>query len=172
MSVYRMVERGNPILSLKLEGVSPDCDRAQVAIDLADTMRENNGIGLSGNQVDLLERVFVMYSDVKERKIITCFNPHIIEESTEHAFGDEGCLTYPGLWLQIKRPVWIKAIWEDQNGVSGEYKLAGLEARIFQHEMDHMDGTNFTKRVSKLRLQRAMKRVQKQLKKSLLELNK
>ena len=50
--------------------------------------------------------------------------------------------------------------------LSGEYKLAGLEARIFQHEFDHMEGTNFTKRVSKLRLQRALKRAQKQLKKS------
>jgi len=166
MSVYRMVEKGNPILSLKLGNVSPDCDREQVAADLADTMRANNGIGLSANQVGILERIFVMYSDIKERKIISCFNPQILEESTEHAYGDEGCLTYPGLWLQVKRPVWIKATWEDQIGVSGEYKLAGLEARIFQHEFDHMEGTNFTKRVSKLRLQRALKRAQKQLKKS------
>jgi|TARA_B110000902_G_scaffold229993_1_gene271140 peptide deformylase len=164
--VYVLIEKNHPSMNWKLDDVSPDCDREQLAIDLADTMRENNGIGLSANQVGVLERVFVMYSDVKEKKIITCFNPQIVEESTEHAFGDEGCLTYPGLWLQIKRPVWIKAIWEDQNGVSGEYKLAGLEARIFQHEYDHMEGTNFMSRVSKLRLQRAQKRVQKQLKRA------
>ena len=164
--VYVLIEKNHPSMNWKLDDVSPDCDREQLAIDLADTMRENNGLGLSANQVGVLERVFVMYSDVKEKKIITCFNPQIVEESTEHAFGDEGCLTYPGLWLQIKRPVWIKAIWEDQNGVSGEYKLAGLEARIFQHEYDHMEGTNFMSRVSKLRLQRAQKRVQKQLKRA------
>jgi len=78
---------------------------------------------------------------------------------------DEGCLTYPGLWLKVKRPVWIKATWEDTQGTVGEYKLEGLEARIFQHEYDHMEGTNFTKKVSKLRMRRALKRLEKQTKK-------
>ena len=79
---------------------------------------------------------------------------------------DEGCLTYPGMWLKVNRPVWIKATWEDSQGTSGEYRLEGLEARVFQHEYDHMEGTNFTKRVSKLRMKMALKRLEKQTKKA------
>jgi peptide deformylase len=162
---YVMVERDHPIMDIKLEGVSPDLDREELVKNLAETMRQENGIGLSANQVGILERVFIMYSDLKERKIISCFNPQIIEESIEQSLADEGCLTYPGLWLKVKRPVWIKATWEDSQGTEGEYELAGLEARIFQHEYDHMEGTNFTKKVSKLRMTRALKRLEKQTKK-------
>ena len=155
-------------MNLKLDGVSPDLDREELVENLVETMKQESGMGLSANQVGILERVFIMYSNLKERKIIACFNPQIIEESTEQLLMDEGCLTYPGLWLKVKRPVWIKATWEDSQGTVGEYKLEGLESRIFQHEYDHMEGTNFTKKVSKLRLNMARKRQKKQAKKSIL----
>jgi peptide deformylase len=164
MAIYKMIEKEHPILKMKLS-LSEDIDRHEVVEDLVETMRSENGIGLSANQVGLLERVFVMYSDVKEKKIMACFDPQIVEMASEQIIMDEGCLTYPGMWLKIKRPVWIKATWEDQDGVKDEYQLAGLEARVFQHEYDHMEGTDFTKKVSKLKLKMAKKRVQKQLKK-------
>jgi len=164
MAIYKMIEKEHPILKMKLS-LSEDIDRHEVVEDLVETMRSENGIGLSANQVGLLERVFVMYSDVKEKKIMACFDPQIVEMASEQIIMDEGCLTYPGMWLKIKRPVWIKATWEDQDGVKDEYQLAGLEARVFQHEYDHMEGTDFTRKVSKLKLKMAKKRVQKQLKK-------
>ena len=170
MAIFKMVEKGHPILNIKLEGISEDLDRHEIVEDLVETMRLENGIGLSANQVGLMERVFVMYSDVKEKKIMACFNPQITEVADETIIMDEGCLTYPGLWLKIERPVWIKATWEDQNGVKDEYRLAGLESRVFQHEYDHMEGTNFTKKVSKLKLKMAEKRKEKQLKKLKREL--
>ena len=163
---YVLIEKDHPFLNLKLESVSPDLDREEMVENLVETMRQGNGIGLSANQVGLLERVFVMYSDIKERKIIACFNPQIIEGSMKLSLMDEGCLTYPGLWLKVNRPVWIKATWEDSQGTAGEYRLEGLEARVFQHEYDHMEGTNFTKRVSKLRMKMALKRLKKQTKKA------
>ena len=163
---YVLIEKDHPFLNLKLDGVSADLDREELVEELVKTMREGNGIGLSANQVGILERVFVMYSDLKERKIIACFNPQIIEESIEQSLEDEGCLTYPGLWLKVNRPVWIKATWEDSQGTAGEYRLEGLEARVFQHEYDHMEGTNFTKKVSKLRMKMALKRLKKQTKKA------
>ena len=164
--VFVLIEKDHPVMNLRLDGVSPDLDREELVENLVETMRQGNGIGLSANQVGLLERVFVMYSDIKERKIISCFNPQIIEESIETSLEDEGCWTYPGLWLKVNRPVWIKATWEDSQGTEGEYHLAGLEARVFQHEYDHMEGTNFTKRVSKLRMKMAQKRLKKQTKKA------
>ena len=108
-----------------------------------------------------------MYSDVNKKEIIACFNPKIIQERPENIIMDEGCLTFPGIWLKVSRPDHITCSFEDENGELNEVEMFGLEARIFQHEYDHMEGTNFTKLVSKLRLNMAKKRSIKQLKKSI-----
>jgi peptide deformylase len=165
MAIFPLIQATNPLLSLKLRDVSKDCDRPQLTLDLIETMQANNGIGLSANQCSVMERVFVMYSDIKENKIMACFDPQITEMSSEKIIMDEGCLTFPALWLKVYRPVWIKATWEDQHGVKDEYQLHGLESRIFQHEYDHMEGTDFTKQVSKLKLDMAKKRLAKVKKK-------
>ena len=78
---------------------------------------------------------------------------------------DEGCLSYPGLWLKVRRPEGIEVTYEDVKGELQEKAMFGLEARIFQHEYDHMDGLNFTDRVSKLKMDRAKKRLKKVQKK-------
>jgi peptide deformylase len=115
-----------------------------------------------------MERMFVMYSDVTKGEIITCFNPLIVTESDEEIMMDEGCLTYPGLWLRVKRPDGIEVIYEDENGEKQEKAMFGLTCRVFQHEYDHMQGLNFTKKVSKLRLNMAKKRLIKQRKKLMI----
>ena len=79
---------------------------------------------------------------------------------------DEGCLTYPGLWIKVRRAKDIACSYEDENGELNEVQMFGLEARIFQHEYDHMEGTNFTNHVSKLKLDMAKKRLSKVTKKS------
>ncbi len=165
INFYSLLPKDAPILKVRLSGLSDGLDREDLVENLVKTMRENKGIGLSANQCGVMERVFVMYSDIRERKIIACFNPKILEYSENTVLLDEGCLTYPGIWLKVNRPVSIKAEWEDSKGSKGEYELSGLESRIFQHEYDHMEGTNFTKKVSKLKLRMAEKRALKQLKK-------
>ena len=131
-------------------------------------MKNYNGIGLSANQIGIMERVFVMYSDVKKRETITCFNPEIVTKSDTEILMDEGCLTYPGLWLKVKRPDGIEVQYEDKSGEIQHQAMFGLECRIFLHEYDHMEGTDFTEKVSKLRLERAKKRLSKMMKKSKL----
>ena len=79
---------------------------------------------------------------------------------------DEGCLSWPGLWLKVKRPIWIEVEYENENGEHTKNKLKGLEARVFQHEYDHMEGTDFTQKVSRLRLDMAKKKKSKNFKKS------
>ena len=128
-------------------------------------MKNFNGICLSANQIGIMERVFVMYSDIKNKKTMVCFDPRIVSFSDEEIVMEEGCLTFPGLWLKVSRPDGIEVIYEDENGEKQEKAMFGLEARIFQHEYDHMEGTNFTKKVSKLRLDRAKKRLKKVQKK-------
>ena len=170
MATYVLIENDNPILRVPLSGLSEDLDRGTLTENLVETMREYKGIGLSASQCGVMERVFVMYSDIKERKIISCYNPQILEYSEDIVEMDEGCLTFPGLWLKIKRPEGIKVQFEDETGTKQEYQLFGLESRIFQHEMDHMEGTDFTQRVSKLRLDMGRRRQKKMQKKSMISM--
>ena len=168
MAIFKLIENTNPILATALSRCSEDMNRQEMKDNLIETMEHYNGIGLSANQCGIMERVFVMYSDVKKKEIIACFNPKIITESDEQIFMDEGCLTYPGLWLKVKRPDGIEVTYEDENGEKQEQAMFGLECRVFQHEYDHMEGTNFTQKVSKLKLDMAHRRQKKQAKKSIL----
>ena len=168
MAIYTLLEKDNIALTIPLSGCSEDLDRAELKENLIETMKNFHGIGLSANQCGIMERVFVMYSDVKKKEIIACFNPKIVTESDEEVFMDEGCLTYPGLWLKVKRPDGIEVTYEDENGEKQERAMFGLECRVFQHEYDHMEGTNFTQKVSKLKLDMAHRRQKKQAKKSIL----
>ena len=168
MAIFKLIENTNLALTIPLSGCSEDMNRQEIKDNLIETMEHFNGIGLSANQCGIMERVFVMYSDVKKKEIIACFNPKIVSESDEEVFMDEGCLTFPGLWLKVKRPDGIEVTYEDENGEKQERAMFGLECRIFQHEHDHMEGINFTKKVSKLRLDMARKRQLKQAKKSIL----
>ena len=166
--ICKLIEAENPIMKVRLSGCSPDLDRDDVEEKLLDSMKNYNGIGLSANQIGIMERVFVMYSDVKKRETITCFNPKIVTQSDTKILMDEGCLTYPGLWLKVKRPDGIEVEYEDKNGEIQNQAMFGLECRIFLHEYDHMEGTNFTQKVSKIKLNRALKRRSKMVKRSKL----
>ena len=166
MAVYELLERNHPSLSVPVTEVTDSQEgREQIQQDLVDTMRAKSGIGLSANQIGIGARVFTMYADVKKKDIIVCFNPKIITLSEETVLMDEGCLSYPGLWLKVRRAEGIEVTYENVKGELQEKAMFGLEARVFQHEYDHMEGTNFTKRVSKLKLDLAKKRLKKVRKK-------
>ena len=165
MAIHRLIESDNLLLTIPLSIVNKDADRKKIKEDLFETMDHYKGIGLSGNQVGIMERVFVMYIFFSVREKIICLNPKITLASETHLFMDEGCLSYPGLWLKVKRPSWIEVEYEDENGEVIKDTFTDLTARVFQHEMDHMEGLDFTKKVSRLRLDRAKKRVIKQRKK-------
>ena len=166
--ICTLIESTNPLLRIKLSECSSDLDREKVESQLIDSMKHYQGIGLSANQVGIMERVFVMYSDVKKGEIISCFNPKIVTQSDNEIVIEEGCLSYPGLWQKVKRPDGIEVQYEDKSGEIQHQAMFGLECRIFLHEYDHMEGTDFTEKVSKLRLERAKKRLSKMMKKSKL----
>ena len=165
MATYTLLENDNLSLTVPLSGCSEDLDREELKENLIETMKNFHGIGLSASQCGVMERVFVMYSNVRKDEIISCFNPQIISEGTEMVLMDEGCLTYPGLWLKINRPDHIDCSFEDENGDLQEVTMMGLECRICQHEMDPMEGSNITNRVSKLKMDMAKKRAAKMQKK-------
>ena len=166
MAVYELLESDHPSLSVPVTEVTDSQEgREQIQQDLVDTMRAKSGIGLSANQIGIGARVFTMYADVKKKDIIVCFNPKIITLSEETVLMEEGCLSYPGLWLKVRRAEGIEVTYENVKGELQEKAMFGLEARVFQHEDDHMEGTNFTKRESKLKLDLAQKRLKKVRKK-------
>ena len=162
--VSKLLEPNNILLRTTME-LSKDCDREKVRQDLIDSMEHYQGVGLSANQIGVAERVFIMYEDVNTRKILTCFNPKIVETSKEEISINEGCLTYPGVWLMVKRPIAIKVEFEDEKGKKHKRTFDDLSSRIFQHEYDHMEGTDFTQKVSRLKIDRAMKKLNKTVKK-------
>ena len=112
----------------------------------------------------------MMYSDIKKKETIICFDPMITAYGVEMIIMDEGCLTWPGLWLKVKRPESFRCNYYDVDGELIQVEMHGLEARIFQHEYDHMEGNNFTKRVSPLKLDMAKRRATKMRKRSLLSM--
>jgi peptide deformylase len=94
-------------------------------------------------------------------KPFALFNPKIIESSKEMVLDQEGCLSYPGLFLMVKRPNWIVAEYQDSQGNFKEIKIDGYLAKCFQHEYDHLEGICFVDRVSQLKLNLAMKKIGK-----------
>ena len=142
-------------------------DRQELSDAMFEEMTKYGGIGLSANQVGLPFNMFVIggHPSIEKGLKMTCFNPMIVSAGEETIMMKEGCLTYPFIFLDIKRPRKIVAKYTDEKGDLQEAHLDGMMSRIFQHEYDHMLGRNFTERVSKFKLKRAMEKRDKMLKK-------
>ena len=149
---------------LKDEGFK---DRKELSEKMFDAMKKYGGIGLSANQVGLPFNMFVLgdHPDLEKGLKMTCFNPMIVSAGEETIMMKEGCLTYPFIFLDIKRPRKIVDKYTDEKGDLQEAHLDGMMSRIFQHEYDHMLGRNFTEKVSKFKLKRAMTKREKMIKK-------
>ena len=141
-------------------------DRKDLSKVMYDNMAKYGGLGLSANQVGLPYRMFVMggHPQIEDGKVRSVFNPLINDVSPESINLKEGCLSFPFLFLSIKRPKWCSVKYTNENGEDIEETLHGMSARIFMHENEHMNGYVFTDLVSKLKLERAEKSKQKMIK--------
>ena len=149
---------------LKDEGFK---DRKELSEAMFFCMEKFGGIGLSANQVGLPFNMFVAggHPSIENGMKITMFNPMIISSSEEEVMMKEGCLTYPFIFLDVKRPRKVTIKYTDIDNNLQEAQLDGMMSRICQHEYDHMLGRNFTERVSKFKIKRAMEKRDKMLKK-------
>lgn len=125
-------------------------------------MRKFGGVGLSANQVGIDKSVFVIGGSGLDEKAV--FNPELLNVSDEKVTMREGCLSYPGLWLNITRPAGCIFKYQDEKGEEVIEEFKGIPARIMLHEYDHMLGQNFTMRASTLKIQRALKGLDKKVK--------
>ncbi|MBI2024576.1 MAG: peptide deformylase [Candidatus Harrisonbacteria bacterium] len=115
----------------------------QLIKDMRTTMQKADGIGLSANQIGLNTKIFVAKV---ENKFYTLFNPEFIQISKETSDIDEGCLSIPGVFGMVERPAKVTIKGLDANGKTVKIKAWGLLARVFQHEMDHLNGRLFIDR--------------------------
>lgn len=141
----KLLEEGNKALRQVAEPYSfeTDGDPKELISAMIKIMIENNGIGLAGPQVGVLKRVFVMGQG---EKFFACINPEILSAEGEER-GLEGCLSFPDLWMHVKRNKSVKVKYQMMSGEWLENTLEGLAARVFQHELDHLNGVCFDTKV-------------------------
>ena len=144
--IKELVEPEHQLFHHRVQSCSYNLDRHHLSRVLIDNMIHHNGIGISANQIGIWERAFAMIRDLENNEIMVCFNPRIVKSYAEEVEMEEGCLSYPELFLKIKRPDKIVVKYEDEDKKTHKMKLQGLASRVFQHEYDHMEGIDFTQR--------------------------
>lgn len=113
--------------------------------DMLETMRAAPGVGLAGPQVGVMERIFVWETEDGYGAVV---DPVITERSEETVSDEEGCLSLPGLYFDVERAQRVTITGLDADGDPLEIEVEGFKARIFQHEIDHLDGVLFIDRLS------------------------
>lgn len=138
MAILTVRTFGDPVLRERCAEVDVIDERsARLVRDLLETLYHYNGLGLAANQVGVVERLFVF--DLGEEPV-ACFNPEITYESEELIEEEEGCLSLPNVSVPVSRPAVVELEFTDLKGKRRRLRGEGLLARLFRHEMDHLDG--------------------------------
>ena len=132
-------------------------DIEQFERDMIRLMLDEKGMGLAANQIGITKRFFAIghesFDTFQKHAII--WNPQVIKASEEKVIDVEGCLSFRDIFVKVERPKTIEVQYETTQGKTSFAKLDGMESKCFQHELDHLEGITFNKRVSKLRWQMA-----------------
>jgi len=145
----------HPMLSVPIPEYKesiPNPSMKNLVARLKMTMKMYNGIGLSANQCGIFQRVFVIGT---EHFQIACINPKVVAKSEELSRENEGCLSFPGMFLRVERPTWVDAEFYDETGAFKQIRLEGLTAKCYLHELDHMNGVKFIDHAGPLAVQMA-----------------
>lgn len=159
MAIRQIIQPNNPVLRQKARAVTTFDDGFQTLVDdMIDTMRAANGVGLAGPQVSESLRVAVVETlpEVDEegndiegtRELFVIANPEIVWESRDTVDGIEGCLSIPGYLGEVSRNSSIRMRAQDRHGNKIRLRLHDWDARIFQHEIDHLDGVLYIDRLT------------------------
>ena len=134
-------------------------DKDKFESDMIKLMLDERGMGLAANQIGITKRFFAIGHDSFDtfQKHAIIWNPQVINSSEEKVIDVEGCLSFKNVFVKVERPKIIEVQYETTQGKTRFAKLDGMESKCFQHELDHLDGITFNKRVSKLRWQMANK---------------
>ena len=160
----RLFGENHPMLSVPIpeyREAIPNPSMKNLVAKLKMTMKLYNGIGLSANQCGIFQRVFVIGT---EHFQIACINPKVVAKSEELSRENEGCLSFPGMFMKIERSTWVDAEFYDETGAFKQLRLEGLTAKCFLHELDHMNGVKFVEHAGPLAVQMARQRQDKLVK--------
>lgn len=155
MPIRTIISVPDEVLRRKARPVTKFDDKLQTLIDdMVETMRQAPGVGLAAPQINISERVIVVeyYEDEEKaqedenapKKLYTVVNPEITRKSAETELGVEGCLSIPGINGEVERHLGVTVKAQNRRGQPVTLKLKGWTARIFQHEIDHLNGVLFT----------------------------
>ena len=159
MAIREIVSVPDAVLRRKARKVTEfDKDLQKLIDDMVETMREAPGVGLAAPQVGISQQLIVVEfseSDDEEdeeapKKLFALANPEIVKVSEETVTGVEGCLSIPGLVGEVDRPVQVYIRAQNRRGQPVKIKAQGWLARIFQHEIDHLEGVLFTDRATRV----------------------
>ncbi|MEW6517744.1 MAG: peptide deformylase [candidate division FCPU426 bacterium] len=165
MAILPICTWGHPVLKTRAKEIKQVDDRIrQLARDMLETMRAENGLGLAANQVGVAERLFVVEVPAKVGPPVThiIINPKITFRSKEKETLDEGCLSFPQLWGPVERALEVEIEGVDLEGKQVLIRGAGMVGRAFQHELDHLDGIVFIERmnlVHRVRLNKQLREI-------------
>lgn len=149
MAILEIKKLNEPVLREKCKRVERVDEKIRkLIVDMVQTMKKGQGIGLAAPQVGVSKRVIVVQTDLGGQRILALVNPKIIKKSQEKEIAEEGCLSFPGIFLEIKRAKEVEVEGLDIKGKKIKLKTKGLLARVFQHEMDHLNGILFFNRLS------------------------
>ncbi|SFP37992.1 peptide deformylase [Sphingomonas rubra] len=170
MAVLPIVEIPDPRLRLVSAPVEAIDDEVRTLVsDMTETMYAASGIGLAAIQVGIARRVVVIDLQAEEdadgkpvRNPAAYINPEIVSVSDDLSTYNEGCLSIPDQYAEVKRPTRAVVRWLDETGARHEEELDGLLATCMQHEIDHCDGVLFIDHVSRLKRDMLLKKLAKQ----------
>jgi peptide deformylase len=138
---------------------NPSFDPKELKNEMVDLMLSKKGIGLAANQIGLDASVFVM-GDANNNSSI-CINPTVLQYTETVEDDVEGCLSFPGIYVKVKRPKEILAEFYNENLEKQTVKISGYSARCYLHELDHILGITFKDRVSKIKWDMAQRKSKK-----------
>ena len=158
----KLIKYPNEMLAREVKDVdleNPGFDPKELKTEMVKFMIDNNGIGLAANQIGLDAKVFVMGDSVENSTI--CINPTVLQYTEETQNDIEGCLSFPNVYVKIKRPTEILAEWYNENLEKQTVKIDGYGAKCYLHELDHVLGITMKDRASKLKWNMATKKARK-----------
>ena len=152
---------GDPVLKTRAAPVEEfDDSLARFTEEMLDTMRENDGVGLAANQVGRLKRVLVASVEDEDYVVV---NPVLSEVSETTEPGQEGCLSIPGINVEVERANAVTVTGQDASGEPVRLEARDMLARVFQHEVDHLDGVLILDRTDRQSRKEAMREWREQL---------
>jgi peptide deformylase len=164
MALRTILEFPDPRLRTRAEPVTQfDDELGRTIDDMLETMYAAPGIGLAATQIDFHKRLIVIDISETHDDPLVLINPEILSREGETS-GEEGCLSVPGIYDEVKRAAKVRVRAQDRHGAIYERDCEGLLAVCVQHEMDHIDGRLFVDHLSQLKRERIRKKLEKERK--------